>query len=295
MDRISLDDLNRADMSGFVAALGDIFEHAPWVAQAAAAARPFPTLQALHTAMGAAVRNEGEDTRLELIRAHPDLAGKAALAGDLTAHSKAEQSGAGLDTMSPVEFETFHRLNTAYREKFGFPFIVCVRRHTRSSILAAFERRLANARAEEIATAVDEICRIAALRLDARVGAPDRLPVNGHLSTHVLDAHAGRPAAGVAVTLVELMGEGRERPVVEAVTNADGRTDHPLIAGRPLPIGTYELRFSIGAYFSARAVPLADPPFLDVVPVRFSLAEPEGRYHVPLLVTPWSYSTYRGS
>jgi len=78
-------------------------------------------------------------------------------------------------------------------------------------------------------------------------------------------------------------------------TNHDGRTDTPLIADRPLPIGTYELRFSTAGYFTARGVALSDPPYLDVVPIRFSIAEPEGHYHVPLVMTPWSYSTYRGS
>jgi len=295
MGRISLDELNRVEANAFAAALADIYEHAPWVAQAVADKRPFPTLASLHAAMEAAVRAQPPDRQLELVRAHPDLAGKAARAGDLTAHSRAEQSSAGLDAMPEREFEAFHRLNGAYRDRFGFPFIICVRRHTRRSILAQFERRLAHHRADEIAAAVAEIGRIAALRLDERVEASDRLPVHGHLSTHVLDTLAGRPAAGVAVDLVELVGEAETRVVRTAATNADGRTDVPLVSGRPLPIGTYELRFAVGAYFAGRNVPLADPPFLDVVPVRFAVAEPEGRYHVPLLVTPWSYSTYRGS
>jgi 2-oxo-4-hydroxy-4-carboxy-5-ureidoimidazoline decarboxylase len=111
----------------------------------------------------------------------------------------------------------------------------------------------------------------------------------------VLDTHGGMPAAGLAIDLVEI-GTPTDTPIVRgAVTNHDGRTDRPLIAGRPIPIGTYELRFSVGAYFAKRGVPRAEPPFLDVVPVRFSIAEPEGRYHVPLLVSPWSYTTYRGS
>ena len=85
------------------------------------------------------------------------------------------------------------------------------------------------------------------------------------------------------------------RVVTRAVTNSDGRTDQPLIGGRPLPIGRYELMFAVGDYFAARKVPMSDPPFLDHIPVRFSVSEPEGHLHVPLLVTPWSYATYRGS
>jgi 2-oxo-4-hydroxy-4-carboxy-5-ureidoimidazoline decarboxylase len=85
------------------------------------------------------------------------------------------------------------------------------------------------------------------------------------------------------------------RLITRAVTNDDGRTEAPLIAGRPIPIGTYELRFAIGDYYGRAKAELADPPFLDVVPIRFAVAEPEGHYHVPLLCTPWSYTTYRGS
>jgi 2-oxo-4-hydroxy-4-carboxy-5-ureidoimidazoline decarboxylase len=170
-----------------------------------------------------------------------------------------------------------------------------VRRHTKDSILRQFELRLRNDAAAETDAALAEIVRIAALRLDQRVRAPDRLNVHGRLSTHVLDTQAGRPAAGVAVELIELAASGDMRIVERAVTNADGRTDRPLITDRPVPIGHYELRFAIGDYFARQGAPLADPPFLDVVPVRFSVAEPEGHYHVPLLATPWSYSTYRGS
>ena len=118
--------------------------------------------------------------------------------------------------------------------------------------------------------------------------------VNGRLSTHVLDTHAGRPAVGIAIELYEFAGERAHR-VATATTNADGRTDVPLIGGRPLPIGRYELRFAVGDHFRIRGIEQGDPPFLDIVPLRFSIAEPEGHYHVPLLCTPWSYSTYRGS
>src|SRR5262249_44152608 len=137
--------------------------------------------------------------------------------------------------------------------------------------------------------------RIAALRLDHLVSAPDKLPLNGRLSTHVLDTHSGKPAEGVAVILLELDATGDHRIVTTATTNADGRTDEPLIAGRPVPYGQYELRFAIGAYFATQGIATAEPAFLDVVPVRFGIGDPEGHYHVPLLASPWSYTTYRGS
>jgi 2-oxo-4-hydroxy-4-carboxy-5-ureidoimidazoline decarboxylase len=295
MAKVALGSLDAADEATFVAALGEVYEHAPWVAQAVWRQRPFATLAALHEAMMAAVRAAPAEQRLTLIRGHPDLAGKAARAGAMTAHSQAEQASAGLERLSEAEFAQFHRLNGAYREKFDIPFIICARRHSKDSILRQFERRLRNSTAEETETALGEIFRIAALRLDQRLEAADRLEVHGRLSTHVLDTHSGRPAVGVLVELLELSTNGEQRVMTRAATNRDGRTDAPLIAGQPLPIGRYELRFHVGEYFAGLAARLDDPPFLDVVPVRFAVANPEGDYHVPLLVTPWSYSTYRGS
>lgn len=288
--------LNNASAADFTAALGDIYEHSPWIAEAASQARPFATLAALHEAMMAAVRAAPSDRQHALVKAHPDLAGKAARAGTLTAASTDEQTSAGLNRLSEAAFGRFHRLNGAYRAKFGFPFIVCVRRHTKDSILRQFERRLDHSADQELATALTEIFRIAALRLDHNVTADDRLKVAGRLSTHVLDIHGGHPGQGVAVELWELAAdEDESRLVARATTNRDGRTDEPLIAGRPVPIGSYELRFAVATYFAGRGVTQAEPPFLGVVPIRFAIAEPEGHYHVPLVVSPWSYSTYRGS
>ncbi|MET0531036.1 MAG: hydroxyisourate hydrolase [Microvirga sp.] len=116
----------------------------------------------------------------------------------------------------------------------------------------------------------------------------------GRLSTHVLDTVNGKPAKGIAIELFALEGDSR-RSVLRTVTNADGRTDAPLMIGEAFRTGTYELIFEVGAYFKGLGATTANPPFLDVVPIRFSIAEPDGHYHVPLLVSPWSYSTYRGS
>ena len=117
--------------------------------------------------------------------------------------------------------------------------------------------------------------------------------MSGRLSTHVLDTASGRPAAGVRVDLFRVTGD--IALIGSTVTNADGRTDAPLLSGVPLRVGRYELRLHIGDYYARSGVSLPKPAFLDVVPIRFGIAEPEGHYHVPLLVTPWSYSTYRGS
>jgi 2-oxo-4-hydroxy-4-carboxy-5-ureidoimidazoline decarboxylase len=292
---VHLEELNAANTDDFIAALAGIYENSPWVAAAIAGQRPFANLASLDAAMAVAVRTAPTVQRLALIKFHPDLAGKAARAGEMTEESKSEQNEAGLDRLSDAEYALFSRLNHAYREKFAIPFIVCVRRHTKDSILRQYERRLQNSSEAELETALGEIFRIAALRLSHHVKAADELPVSGRLSTHVLDNHDGRPAQGVALTLCELGNDGARRPIIQTATNRDGRTDRPLISGRPVPIGRYELRFEIGHYYASRKIPTADPAFLQSVPIEFFVAEPEGHYHVPLLVTPWSFSTYRGS
>ncbi len=115
------------------------------------------------------------------------------------------------------------------------------------------------------------------------------------VTTHVLDVTIGRPAQGVRVEFYEL-GSGSERKlIVDIVTNADGRTDKPLVSADEARAGRFELIFHAGDYFRRRRAELADPPFLDVIPIRFGLADLQAHYHVPLLVSPWSYSTYRGS
>jgi 2-oxo-4-hydroxy-4-carboxy-5-ureidoimidazoline decarboxylase len=295
MKEVSLDELNAASRTEFLAALGDIFEYSPWVAEIAAEQRPFATLASLYQGLQAALLAAEPDRQLAVIKAHPDLAGKAARAGTLTPDSTAEQASAGLDRLSEAEYAAFGRLNKTYKTRFGFPFIVCARRHTTESILHQLERRCEHDAETERAAAIAEILRIVALRLDQRVRAQDRLPVAGRLSTHVLDNFWGRPAKGIAIELFELAGAQERRLITRAVTNDDGRSDAPLIGGRPIPTGRYELRFAVGDYFAQAGAAHADPPFLDVVPIRFAVAEPEGHYHVPLLCTPWSYTTYRGS
>lgn len=118
----------------------------------------------------------------------------------------------------------------------------------------------------------------------------------GWLSTHVLDTAQGCPAAGMAIALRQIdptTGEGRS--LLTVTTNADGRTDAPLLSGDDFRVGSYELVFAVGDYFASSALMLPDPPFLDQVPLRFGIADAGAHYHVPLLVSPWSYSTYRGS
>ena len=291
----TLDALNAVPAPDFVAALGGVFEHAPWVAEAAAARRPFGRVEDLYAAMREAVAEAAEARRLGLLTHHPELAGRAAREGRIAPDSIAEQASAGLDRLSEAEYARFAALNEAYRARFGFPFILCIKRHGRASLLRNFARRLEADRAEERRTAEAEVMRIAAIRLNALVAGEGPLRTSGRISTHVLDIAAGRPAAGVAVDLAECVSETETVVVARTRTNADGRTDAPLIGGRPVPIAAYELRFRLGDHYRAAGFDLPDPPFLDIVTLRFGVADPEGHYHVPLVATPWSYQTYRGS
>lgn len=167
----TLDQLNRASTEAFVAMLSGIFEQSPWVAGAVAGQRPFASVAALHGAMSHAVETAGETTQLALINAHPELAGRAAVRGELTAESTREQRGAGLNACTQEEFDKLQFLNRAYREKFGFPFILAVRGYDREGIIENFESRLNNSRADEIRASLDQIYRIARFRLDELIGA----------------------------------------------------------------------------------------------------------------------------
>jgi OHCU decarboxylase len=162
---MTLDALNDADERTFVDALGFIFEQSPWVAAAAWTRRPFSGIDALHAAMCDAVARAPLATKVALIAAHPDLVGRAARAGALSAASSREQAGAGLTELEPDDIALFTELNAAYRERFGFPFVICVRENTKAAIVAGLRRRAQNDRANEIATALDEIAKIARLRL----------------------------------------------------------------------------------------------------------------------------------
>jgi len=292
--RLSLDALNKSNQAEFVRALDGLFEAAPWVAEKAYATRPFTTVAALHDAMMAAVASRPRQEQIAFVSCHPDLAGKAARAGAMAPSSVAEQAGLGLDQLSDDEFRRFEKLNADYRAKFGFPFVICVRRQTRDAVLDAFERRLGNGIDAELAAALEEIGHITRLRLVDRVEGPGKPAVTGRLSTHVLDTYHGRPAAGVTVELFEA-GRSARALLARVATNRDGRPDRVLIADSPLRIGGYELLFHVGDYFRSCGVTRDARPFLDIVPVRFGIAEPEGHYHVPLVATPWSYSVYRGS
>ncbi len=291
MTRVTLEAVNALGASEFRAAFGGVYEHSPWVAERTHASRPFPSVTTLAQAMAGAVAAASDADKLALLRAHPDLAGKAALAGELTAASTAEQAGAGLDRLTREEMDRFRAANRAYAERFGFPFIIAVRHWGKAHVLAAYARRLANDRDQELRAALAEVDKIAFLRLlDLVEPAP-----TGRLTTHVLDTAQGRPAAGVPVELHRIGADGARLRIKSGRTNSDGRLDAPALAAGEMIAGRYEFVFGAGEYFLAAGLPTAAPAFLDRVPIAFAIANPEAHYHVPLLLSPWSFSTYRGS
>jgi OHCU decarboxylase len=168
-EKITLDWINELDQEGFVSRYGSLFEHSPWIAEEAWELRPFGSVEEMWRAFEDAMYAAPRERQLDLIRAHPDLAGKAAVAGELTQESAREQASAGLDRLSPGEFEEFTRVNREYREKFGLPMVVCVREHTKESILENVQSRLGNSRDEEIRTALAEISKISHYRLQGLI------------------------------------------------------------------------------------------------------------------------------
>jgi 2-oxo-4-hydroxy-4-carboxy-5-ureidoimidazoline decarboxylase len=159
--RHSMAELNALSAADFVRVIGPVFEHSPWIARETSPRRPFAGMDELLAALCDTVRNASDDQKLSLIRAHPDLVGRMAL----TAESSGEQAAAGLDKLTRKEVVLFALQNEAYRQKFGFPFIICARLNKKEAIIEAFPRRLQNSREQEIRAALEEIYKIAALRL----------------------------------------------------------------------------------------------------------------------------------
>lgn len=163
--KISLPEINTLDQDAFVKTLGSLFEGPPWIVERAWHARPFTSLEHLHHTLCEVMYNAPVEQQVALISAHPDLVGRAALAGTLGPESTSEQTSAGLNRLSPEEIAAFTRLNQAYRDRFGFPFVICARENKKDSILAGFNARLHNSRDHEIEIALGEIAKICYFRL----------------------------------------------------------------------------------------------------------------------------------
>src|SRR5580698_5252780 len=158
---MTLTQLNSLSREEFVRVVGPVFEHSPWIAEVTWHVKPFASVEQLHAALCRTVEQAGETKQVQLIQAHPDLVGRAALAGTLTPESNREQASAGLGQLSPAEIALFQKNNQAYREKFGFPFVICARLNKREAILKGFAVRLQNSREQEIGAALIEIGKIA--------------------------------------------------------------------------------------------------------------------------------------
>ena len=168
---LALETVNALSPADFVARFGDVAEHSPWVAEVAAVARPFASREAMIAAFAAAIEGASVAARLALVRAHPDLAGKAARAGAVAEESRKEQAGAGLSALTDADFDRFTHLNAAYREKFGFPFILAVKGASKDVIFDAFETRLEYEPPAEFAEAIRQIVRIVRFRLEDRIAS----------------------------------------------------------------------------------------------------------------------------
>lgn len=258
---ISLAELNGLDLPGFVAALDGIYEHSPWVAEAAIDAGPFASRLDLLDALNGAMLAAPRDTQRALICAHPELAGKAAIAGEMTAESQREQSGAGLDRCSPAEYERLQTLNAAYRARFGFPFVIAVKGHTRASIIAAMAERALNDEDTEFARALHEIGRIAAFRLADRVCEPagDEIMAmcaqlawlseqsEGLTCTCLSPAHQA-----TAALLRDWMLEAGMDARIDAIGNVVGRWPGDRNAARTLLTGSHYDTVINGGHFDGR-------------------------------------------
>ena len=166
---LTISQLNNLAQAEFTRLIGPLFEHSPWIAERTWSRRPFASIESLHAALCDTMYGATTDERVKLIASHPDLVGRLAREGRLTRESTAEQSAAGLSQLSDAEITDFDRYNTAYRDRFGFPFVICARENKKDAILAAFPVRLRNSREQEIQTALGEIAKIARLRLLDRV------------------------------------------------------------------------------------------------------------------------------
>jgi len=282
MTMLTLDALNAASPPEFAALLDGVYEHSPWIAEAACARRPFATLAALKLALVASVRDAGHDAQRALIRAHPELAGKAMVSRALTPESTHEQNGAGLADCTPQQFETLQRLNQAYNTKFGFPFVLAVRGPrgnglSRAEIINTFERRLAQHADVEHHECLRNIHRIAELRLDDRFG---HVPADGNrvwdwaeaLAVHSDPGYAERGELTVtyltdahracAQRLAHWMREdcGFDRVEIDAVGNVVGVYDGVDAAARRLLTGSHYDTVRNGGKYDGRLgifVPMA--------------------------------------
>lgn len=250
------------------------------------------------------VKRSPTGVQLELLKSHPDLCLKLEqIESSITEESKHEQGRAGLSTLTPEERQNFTKWNEAYKSKFDIPFILAVRNASKYTVLSALEGRLTNPNStvhEEIAHALFQVDKIAFMRLLEKVTySSTQEGHGGFLTCHVLDTANGIPASGMRIELYKYTDndDTTKQLIKSFVTNSDGRLPSgPALKGPDFTVGQYQWMFYVGDYFARYASSrISGAPFLDVVRLDFGLDDPTDHYHVPLLCSPWSYSTYRGS
>ena len=279
----------RASRNAFAAATETLFEDAPWITQGLAEARPFTSLTALHAAMMARLHAAPEQGRLAFLRGHPMLS-PTTLRQGTTAESTLEQRSARINALDEATASQLDAANAAHLARFGFPFILAVRNASLATILGAMERRLVATQAAEITEALREVEAISWMRLLDRVApAP-----TGGISLHVLDTARSRPASGLRGELWQCPAGSDPACVARFNTDANGRVAKLLGDGNLAACG-YEWRLDTAAYFARHGAATLDRSFLPAVCVRFAVANPEEHFHVPVLLTVGSYTTYRGS
>jgi 2-oxo-4-hydroxy-4-carboxy-5-ureidoimidazoline decarboxylase len=312
--KIPLNKLLDISQSEFLTAIGGIYEKSPWIVESFYNSTLSPSLDAgviqsnkeritnvriLFNEIETYMRNSSKDHQLQLLKSHPDLCLKIEAATEITEESKHEQKSAGLSTLTAEERETFTLLNNEYKVKFPFPFILAVRNASKQTVLSALRGRVNSTLEQEMDCALFQVNKIAWMRLLDVVDAPDGKSHGGFLTCHVLDTANGIPASGMVIELYiheNVDGAQQIRLIKSFVTNSDGRLDGPALKGEEFKVGTYEWKFYVGDYFAQfSGSRISGTPFLDVVPLKFGLDDPTEHYHVPLLASPWSYSTYRGS
>lgn len=283
--------VSRLDRAGFARVLNGVFEHTPWVVEALWDKRPFTCFDELSAAAAAVVQGASLEDQLALVRAHPPLAGRELAEGALTDASHAEQTGLALHELHPADRESLRQAAGRFEQKFGFPCIICVRNHQAiDSVIAEIEYRTSSTAGAALDESVRQVLAIADWRMRDRIdGAASLDGPAGWLTTHVLDTVRGRGAAGVAVSLWRWHA-GDWRPLGATHTNDEGRTDTSLLAAPSFAAGRYQLRFDVGRYLATDG-----PGYLDIVPIQFTIAAEDEHYHVPLVLAPWGYSTYRGT
>lgn len=255
---ITLDRLNAASAPDFVAALGGIFEHSPWIAERAATARPFESRVQLLDVMCAIIASASHEEQLKLIRAHPELAGKVAIRNELTVESGKEQKGAGLDACTPAEFAQLHELNRAYGQRFGFPFILAVRGHNPASIIRSFEQRIGNDVAAEQQVALHQIGRIGGFRLADAVATPagaeimamiDKLAQHSESSDNLTCSYLSPAHQAAAGQIREWMLAAGMSVEIDAVGNVVGRVRCGRPGAKTLVTGShYDTVINAGRY-----------------------------------------------